>query len=442
MAVEACLPRFETGRITVKIRRLVPLCAVGLGAMGLLAGAAPSASASTTLTVWLMTGEITPAVYNAVNAAFESQHPGVSVNVEIQQWSGITTKIDTALASSSPPDALEIGNTDVPEYAASGGLVDLTSLEKSVRTKGQWLGGLQSPAVVKGQDYAVPLLAGDRVVLYNEQMFRHAGITSAPTSISQLLADGSRLSKVFKGRQDFSPLYFPGQYWYAALPMLWDHGGNIASYRGGKWVGDLTSKASIAGLDEFKAVQNALSSRPSRTVNTNLPDQDAVFASGKTAAIVGGSWEVAAIEADNKGLTGHIGEFVFPSYKGGPAPVFLGGSDIAVAKNSPNVALAKDWVRLMTSNTFQALMYKQDNLIPNNTSLIGLARNSTLMKPFLQAAAKSDGTPSSPGWAIVEGGNEITSMFQDIATAKSDAQVPAIAAHYNSYFDTVLNEAP
>lgn len=427
----------------MKIRRLAPLGALGLGLAGLVAGFAPPASASTTLTIWLMTGEISPGVYGAVNKAFEAQHPGVTVNVEIQQWSGITTKIDTALASSAPPDALEIGNTDVPEYAASGGLVNLTSLEKSINIhNGKWLGGLQQPAEVKGQVYAVPLLAGDRVVVYNEQMFKTAGITSTPTSVSQLLADGQKLEKTFKGRKDFSALYFPGQYWYAALPMLWDHGGNIATYQGGKWVGQLTTANSIAGLEEFKQVQNSLSSVPSRTVNTNLPDQDAVFAHGDAAMIIAGSWEPGVIEADNKGLTGHLGEFAFPSYKGGPAPVFLGGSDIAVAKNSPNQALAEDWVKLMTDDTFQSLMFRKDSLIPNNSSLMGLARNAPNLATWLQAANVSDGTPSSPGWAIVEGGNEITDLFQAVATAKSDASIKSIAAHYNGYFNTVLNETP
>ena len=427
----------------MKTRHLAPLCALGLGVAGMVAGFAPSASASTDLTIWLMTGEITPNVYNAVNKAFEAQHPGVKVNVEIQQWSGITTKIDTALASSNPPDALEIGNTDVPEYAASGGLVNLTKVENQVNIKhGKWLGGLQQPAAVNGKVYAIPLLAGDRVVLYNKQMFKHAGITAAPTSINQLLADGKKLARTFSGRSGFSPLYFPGQYWYAALPMIWDHGGNIATYKNGKWVGQLTSSATIAGLKEFKTVQNDLSSRASRTVNTNLPDQDAVFAHGKAAMIIGGSWEVNAIEGYNKGLTGHIGEFAFPSYKGGPAPVFLGGSDIAVAKNSPNAALAEDWVKIMTSDTFQALMYRKDNLIPNNGSLIAIGRNSPVMKTFLQAARSSYGTPASPGWAIVEGGNQITDLFQQVATASSASSIKSIAAKYNSYFNTVLNEKP
>lgn len=428
----------------MKTRRIAPLGALGVGIAGLLAGLAPSASASsTTLTIWLMTGEISPSVYNAVNTAFAAEHPGVKVNVEIQQWSGITTKIDTALASSAPPDALEIGNTDVPEYAASGGLADLTSVEKQVNIKhGKWLGGLQQPAEVKGKVYAIPLLAGDRVVLYNEQMFAHAGIKSAPSSLDQLLADGNKLKKTFTSRADFSALYFPGQYWYAALPMIWDHGGTVASYKNGKWVGQLTSSASLAGLAEFKTVQNQLSSAPSRTVNTNLPDQDAVFAHGKAAMIIGGSWEVSAIEGYNKGLTGHIGEFAFPSYKGGAAPVFLGGSDIAVSKSSPNAALAEDWVKLMTDDNFQALMFRKDNLIPNNGSLIGIARNSPVMKTFLQAARNSDGTPSSPGWAIVEGGNQITDLFQQVATANSAGAIKSIAAKYNGYFNSVLNQTP
>jgi N,N'-diacetylchitobiose transport system substrate-binding protein len=426
-----------------RLRRLGLMGGIGLGVAGLLMAFAPMASAGTTLTIWLMTGEISPTVYNAVNAAFEAQHPGVTVNVEIQQWSGITTKIDTALASSSPPDALEIGNTDVPEYAASGGLVDLTSFEKTIKIgKGNWLGGLQQPAEVKGQVYAVPLLAGDRVVLYNKKMFRQAGIKTAPTSLAQLLADGKALDKTFANKKNFSALYFPGQYWYAALPMLWDHGGNIATYSGGKWTAELTSPGSIAGLEEFKTVQNALSSSPSRTVNTNLPDQDAVFAAGKAAAIIGGSWEVGAILTDNKSLKNDVGEFVFPSYKGGAAPVFLGGSDIAVAKNSPNASLAEDWVSLMTDNNFQALMYRQDLLIPNNTSLVGLGKSNPVLKTYLEAAKSSQGTPASPGWAIVEGGNQITNLFQDVATSKSDAAIVQIAKHFNSYFNTVLNETP
>ena len=116
--------------------------AVAAGVSGVAATA--SAQASHTLTVWLMTGEISTPVSNAVNAAFEKEYPGWTVNVEIQQWSGISTKLITALASTSPPDAMEIGNTDVAEFAASGGLEDLSSQKSSLPNSSNWLSGLSA----------------------------------------------------------------------------------------------------------------------------------------------------------------------------------------------------------------------------------------------------------------------------------------------------------
>ena len=159
--------------------------AVAAGAGGVAATA--SAQSSHTLTVWLMTGEISTPVSNAVNAAFEKEYPGWTVNVEIQQWSGISTKLITALASTSPPDAMEVGNTDVAEFAASGGLENLASAKSSLPNASNWLSGLSGPAEYHGGLYAVPLLAGDRVVVYNKTMFKAAGIKSAPDSLDQLI---------------------------------------------------------------------------------------------------------------------------------------------------------------------------------------------------------------------------------------------------------------
>ena len=73
----------------------------------------------------------------------------------------------------------------------------------------------------------------------------------------------------------------PGEYWYAGLPLVWAYGGQIAIKTGGKWVGDLTSPGSLAGLKEWETIQNFLSIPASRDVNTNAPDQDTVLAEGK-----------------------------------------------------------------------------------------------------------------------------------------------------------------
>lgn len=426
-------------------KRIIAPAAIALAMATGVGGVSPIASAqsSHTLTVWLMTGEITTPVSNQVNAAFEKEFPGWTVNIEIQQWSGISTKLTAALASSSPPDAMEIGNTDVAEFAASGGLVNLAGHKSQLPNSNNWLSGLEGPAEYNGGLYAVPLLAGDRVVIYNKQMFKKAGITSAPTSIDQLLNDGTALKNAFRSVKDFSPLYFPGEYWYAGLPLLWAYGGQIAVKKDGKWVGDLTSKGSLAGLQEFQTVQNDLSisaSRPDNTSGGSSPDQDNVMGEGQAAMIIGGGWELSAVEAaSNKKITGSdLGTFIFPGPKAGtPAPVFIGGSDIGIAANSPNKTEALAWVKLMTDAQSQTAMAKVDGLMPNATSLLGIGKTIPNQANFYKAAKNSDFTPATPGWATVENDNVMETLFSEVAEGKQN--VADVAKSVDNQLDSLLN---
>lgn len=409
-----------------------------LTALSPVAATTASAQSSHTLTVWLMTGEITPAVSNQVNAAFQKEYPGWKVNIEIQQWSGISTKLIAGLAGSNPPDAMEMGNTDVSEFAASGGLENLARYRTQLPNSSNWLSGLEGPAAYKGGLYGVPLLAGDRVVIYNKAMFAKAGITSPPKTIDQLLNDGTALKNAFRGVKNFSPLYFPGEYWYAGMPIVWSYGGQIAVQKGGKWAGALSSKASLAGLQEFQTVQNDLSVPASRTVNTNAPDQDSVFAQGRAAMIVGGGWELGAITADNKKLTGDLGTFVFPGVTASqPSPVFIGGSDIGIAANSPNKAQALAWVKLMTSPKYQLAMAKVDGLMPNAKSLLSVGKTLPNQADYYKAAALSNFTPATPGWATVEADNVMESLFSQVAQGKQN--VATIAKSVDNQLNTLLN---
>src|SRR5690348_9283168 len=85
-----------------------------------------SANQTGTLTVWLMNGSAPQSVIDEVNADFKNKYPNVTVNVEIQQWGDIGTKLDTAFQGSAPPDVIELGNTLVAKYAAAGALEDIT----------------------------------------------------------------------------------------------------------------------------------------------------------------------------------------------------------------------------------------------------------------------------------------------------------------------------
>lgn len=73
-----------------------------------------------------MKGDFSDLVINAINEKF-TKETGVQVKTRVQQWDNTTTKITTALSASTPPDIIDMGDTQVLGYAASGGLMDMSS---------------------------------------------------------------------------------------------------------------------------------------------------------------------------------------------------------------------------------------------------------------------------------------------------------------------------
>src|SRR4051794_13763178 len=241
-------PASEEIRMRVRI-----VAAVGAVALALVAAttgtartAAPtSASASSSITVWLMpeARDSWPDVVANATKAFKQQHPGVDVKVEYQSWGDHLTKLDAALAGGNGPDVIELGNTETVKYMAGGALapIDKAGFPNS-RT---WLPGLAKSCTFGGKTLCVPYYAGARAIIYNKALFSQVGIKAPPKSLAEFQADGLKLIKKFGKDANFSALYWPGKYWYGAMAFVYDYGGKIASTRKGKWVGTLDSPQAI-----------------------------------------------------------------------------------------------------------------------------------------------------------------------------------------------------
>jgi N,N'-diacetylchitobiose transport system substrate-binding protein len=234
---------------------------LGVAACGDSSGDGDQASTDSgprTLTIWLMEGSAPPKVVDAVNAEWKKAHPNDTVKVELQQWNNITTKLDAAFAGSSPPDVVELGNTLVSKYAAAGALQDLTGSRDQFENNQAWLQSLTESCTMEGKLVCAPYLAGSRAVIYRKSMFAKAGI-QPPTSLEELQSTSQKLMQTFGSDKRFSAFYFPGKYWYAALPFIWDHGGDVAVQDGGQWRGTLDSTEAQAGLAALKQLVDCCS---------------------------------------------------------------------------------------------------------------------------------------------------------------------------------------
>lgn len=390
-----------------------------------------------TLTVWAMSGDYGDAVMKQINDEFTKQ-TGAKVNVQTQQWDGITTKLTTALGTTTPPDVVDIGNTQVAGYANTGGLMDISAYKDQLQQGGTWLQSLSGPATFNGKLYAVPSFAGNRAVIYNKKMWADAGITAAPTTYAELQSDLDKIKAAHASEADFSAFYLPGQFWYAGMSWVWDQGGNIATSSGGKWTGAFSSPEAQKGLTAFQTFQNTYSTKASQTLNTDTPNEDQIMADGKASAMIGALWDAGVVVKNSNGKIAEsdLGTFALPNTAGqsGAAHNFGGGEVWSIAAKSKNQDLALVWTKIAASVPIQNALAAQP-WIPNTVELAAeWAKKATpITQGFYDAAGTTMGTPPAPGWGTIEGNKNMEQFFASIA---SGAKTPADAA---SSMDATLN---
>jgi N,N'-diacetylchitobiose transport system substrate-binding protein len=373
-----------------------------------------------TLTVWVMSGSNPPGWTKDITAAFEKKYTGAKVDIKVQQWDGIQQKLTTALSESTPPDVFEVGNTQTPYYAATGGLKDITS-DKAALGGADWAPSMNASAIYQGKQFAAPWYFASRVVIYNKKIWSAAGINSVPKDQTELFKDLGTIQS--KGTKD--ALYLPGQDWYAFDGFLLDAGADLAKKDGGKYTSDLAGPQAAAAISLYKKL-NSYGTAP-KDKDEATPQQSDVFAKGDVGAFIGLGWEAAGAIAKNPKLKDEIGYFPIPGATAGkPAKVFIGGSNLAISQNSANPELAKDFLALAMSDKFEGELAKEGGIIPNKMSLDDNLAGNAYGTAAATAATNGGTTPLIPSWGNVENApNPITTLFM---TPVLQGQDPAAAA--------------
>ncbi|GAA1694831.1 extracellular solute-binding protein [Streptomyces yatensis] len=368
-----------------------------------------------TLTVWAMDGSTPEGWTKDVKAAFEKK-TGAKLKLEIQQWNGIQQKVTTALSESNPPDVLEIGNTQTPSYAQTGGLAELDDLKKSIGA--DWSESINKSAVYDGKQYAAPWYAANRVVLYNKKIWAEAGIKDTPKTRTEFFKDLDTIGK----KTDAEPLYLPGQNWYFFDGLTIGTGADLVKKDGDKWVSNLADPKVAKAMDIYKQYQ-AFSKAP-KDKDEATPQQGEVFAKGKTGAFIGMGWEAGIAIKANPKIEKDIGYFTIPGETAGkPEGVFLGGSNLAVAAGSEKQELAKEFLKIALNDTYEGQLAKEGGVIPNKESLQAQLKGNPAGLAAAPAAATGGTTPLIPEWAPVENApNPVKTYMTAVLTGKSPAE--------------------
>ncbi|MFE2263008.1 extracellular solute-binding protein [Streptomyces griseosporeus] len=376
---------------------LLTACSSGSGSDG----SADGSGGASELTVWLMRDSVSAAFQKEFTQAFTRAHPGIGLKIQIQEWDGIGQKVTAALASNDAPDVIEVGNTQVAQYAQSGGLADLTG-KKAGLGGDTWLKGLAEPGAWEGRQYGIPYYAANRVVVYRKDLFRQAGVDAAAIRTRQQWIAATR--KLNKGDQQ--GIYLTGQTWYALAGFVWDEGGDLAVQEGGTWKGALDTPEALAGMRFYKELQ-ALGKGPKDADEAN-PPQAEVMAAGKVAQIISVPGGANVVAEHNPRLKDQLGFFPIPGKTADkPGAVFTGGSDLVIPAASRHQDAAYTFIKELTGDTWQKKLALAMSYVPNKTSLASAVASDPGAAAMAVGAAEGRATPNTPGWAAVEAENPV-----------------------------------
>lgn len=365
------------------------------------------------LVVWLNGADTPDAAREWLKTTFEKENPGSTLTIEQQEWEGLVERLTTALTSADQtPDVVEVGNTQAPTFTTVGAFSDLSD-DLADLGGDDLLPGFVDGATVDGKTYAVPYYAGSTYVFYRKDLFEQAGITAAPTTMEEFVTAATTL-KQKSGKADFSGYWLPGKDWRDGAALLWDAGGDFAAPDGDGWKGTLSTPESLAGLTAFQDLYDAASGAPA---DANEADPVTPFCAGKIGMMSRPGWVYGMLTDPKSGcpkLAEKVGVFALPGSDGEPAPVLLGGSDVAISAKSPNQDLSRKVLALMLSEDYQTIL-AEAGLTPAKESLATKLGDDQFAKATVEAASNAKLTPAAAAWATLEGKFVLEDLYSEIA---------------------------
>lgn len=386
------------------------------------------------LVVWLNGADTPQAARDWLKKTFEDQNPGSTLTIEQQEWEGLVERLTTALTSADQtPDVVEVGNTQAPTFTTVGAFSDLSD-DLDDLGGDDLLTGFVDGATVDGKTFAVPYYAGSTYVFYRKDLFQQAGIDGVPETMPEFVDAAAKL-KTESGKSDFSGYWLPGKDWRDGAALLWDAGGDFAAPDGDGWKGTLSSPESIKGLQAFQDLYESSSGAPA---DANESDPVTPFCAGKIGMMSRPGWVYGMLTDPKSGcpkLAEQIGVFALPGTDGEPAPVLLGGSDIAISQKSPNQDLSRKVVALMLSEDYQTIL-AEAGLTPARQSFASKLGDDEFAAATIEAASNAKLTPAAAAWATVEGKFILEDLFSELAQG---GDVSKLAAEADKAITSELN---
>lgn len=324
---------------------------------------------------------------------FESEHPGVRVEVEQLTWKSGLEKIQAALASGTQPDVCELGSTWLPRFSYDGVLADLTGVYEALADSFlMW-----DSALWKGRVYGLPWVQGSRVLFYNRDLFRRAGLDpdDPPETWNELLGAAKAVDALDEGVAGFG-LNLGERYvlYKKFMAFAWGNGGRILEDDG---------TVGVDGPQTVEALEYYVElSRYSLKEKQEVLDHH--FKTGRLGMQISGAWNVGNYRLEAPQLDYGVCLVPRPD-NGGSHASFAGAEMLVVFDRSPVKELGIELARFLQSYPqARAISLAVGSVFPaarralRDTAFV----NDKTTRVFIEQSLTSRTAPAHPGWIEME----------------------------------------
>ncbi|WP_062069801.1 extracellular solute-binding protein [Demequina sediminicola] len=394
------------------------------------------------LTMWWMGQEDdTTAAYREYLQETYAAENGGELTVEYVGWGDAISALTTALPdSSNTPDVTEVGNTQAATFTTVGAFLDVTDMYEDLGGD-NLLQGFVEAGSVGDTIYALPYYFGSRFAWYRKDLYEQGGV-EVPTTLEEVTTVHASLKD-----QDIAGFYMGGQDWRNGISWIFANGGDIATFEGDTWTSALSSDASVAGMEQWQELFTTASvAQVTDTDELFNAINDGSLQGTPAAAQMAPNWAACCIGPltgeDDEGNPAPVwddavnGFYALPGVDGGIAPVFAGGSNIAISAASQNIEGAKQLLEIIFSDEYQTLL-AESGWGPANSEFgeiyAGLAPQNEVA---LETAEAAKLTPAAPGWAAIEEQQILEQYFTAVAEG---GDVASLAVEYDDKINALIN---
>jgi multiple sugar transport system substrate-binding protein len=329
-------------------------------------------SKKVTISYWSIYPQGDP--YTAKHQKYIDEFEKANLDIKIQHlgtnfWDYFS-KLSTTQAGGSQVDVYWNDIVNVKFRASTGVVADLSSfIQKDKVDLSSWTKADIDSCQYKNGIYALPVESDYRLLFYNKDHFKAAGIEQPPKTLAELKDDTSKLTKITttNGKQTMTQLGFDPRLGNDGIQQIvWSMGGSFFDVNGKPTINNPTVVRAMQWWVDISRSYNVKLFNQFQTAHSDGSGKDISFIQGATSMVI-----------NENGLAWQISKTA-PNLNYGVAPVpydteqsrtsWAGGFTLEMSKKSTGAKAEAAWkfIKFMTGEDVQSKLLNDLDFTPAN----------------------------------------------------------------------------